>query len=83
LKQNNLLSPFIWSLITSGRTPLNNLLGLQEAFIYHRPSPVVAAGLESFPFDLVVPFLLTILVITNRFTRVRSEAKDWGKEASL
>jgi hypothetical protein len=34
LKQNNLLSPFIWSLISSGRAPLDNLLGLQEAFIY-------------------------------------------------
>jgi hypothetical protein len=35
LKQNNLLSPFIWSLITSGRAPLDYLLGLQEAFICH------------------------------------------------
>jgi hypothetical protein len=34
LKQNKLLIPFICSLITSDRMPLDNLLGLQEAFIY-------------------------------------------------
>jgi hypothetical protein len=28
LKKNNLLSPFVWSLVTSGRAPLDNLLGL-------------------------------------------------------
>jgi hypothetical protein len=28
LKKNNLLSPFIWSLVTSGRAPLDYLLGL-------------------------------------------------------
>jgi hypothetical protein len=36
LKHNNFLSPFIWSVITCSRAPLNNLLGLQEAFIYQR-----------------------------------------------
>jgi hypothetical protein len=30
LEQNNFLSLFIWLLITSGKAPLDNLLGLQE-----------------------------------------------------
>jgi hypothetical protein len=57
LKQSNLLSPFIWSLITSGRAPLDYVLGLQEAFIYHH---------------LEAPFLPTILdVMSDSLTYAR------------
>jgi hypothetical protein len=92
LKQNNLLIPFIWSLITSGRAPQDNLLGLQEAFIYQRlqisfreltyspppPLPTVAAGLDSFSFPLVAPFLPAILDVTSYFAHIRSGAEDGG-----
>jgi hypothetical protein len=37
---------------------------------------VLSAGLESFPFDLVVPLLPTILLVTCRFTRMRSGAGE-------
>jgi hypothetical protein len=69
LKKNNLLSPFIWSLVTSGRVPLDYLLGLHEAFIYHclrisfeqlTCSPPVSSsigGLGVFPFRLGGTFL--------------------------
>jgi hypothetical protein len=54
-----------------------------EHLLVPHPLPVVVAGLESFPFDLVVPFLLTILVVTSRFTRMLSGVEDWGKEVAL
>jgi hypothetical protein len=69
LKQNHLLSPLIWSLITSGRAPLDNLIGLLEAFIYHRlkidfgvltcspPVPSGGGGLGFLPFPLGGAFL--------------------------
>jgi hypothetical protein len=64
LKQNNLLSPFIWSLVTSGGAPLDYLLRLQETFIYHHLqigfgalicSPPVPSGGGGHGF---LPFLL-------------------------
>jgi hypothetical protein len=84
LKNDYFFGTIIWPCITSGSTPLDYLLGLKEALIYHgigvsfehlivfHPSPDEAAIFDCFPFPLVALFLPAILVAMNRFIRIRS-----------
>jgi hypothetical protein len=59
------------------------LRSASEHLLVLHPSQAVTVGLESFPFDLVAPFLLAILFVTSRFTRMRLRVEDWGDGATL
>jgi hypothetical protein len=87
LKQNFLFSLLVRLLITSGKAPPDNFLGLKKALKYHsfefslrtlvlHPSLAVAVGWESFPFILVATFLPAILVAMSHFTHMLSGAED-------
>jgi hypothetical protein len=92
LKQNNLLSPsygllspaaehhWIISLGCRRHSSTSVLRSASEHLLVLHPSPAMAASLESFSFDLVVPFLLTIL---HEPLHSRSGAEDWGNGAAL
>jgi hypothetical protein len=95
LKQNSLFSDLVRPLITSGRAPQDNFLGLNNALIYQPfevslktltcfpPIARCGGGLGILPLHLGGALLAAILVVMSHFTHMCSRAEDWGGRAAL